>query len=88
MDARQRYGVQASGACRIESKQKDPKITYAPEVPMSGFGAQAYAGDQAKSGPVQNGNGHQGSGEYDLSEGELKDLVGEVTRRIVESLKR
>lgn len=88
MDARTRYGVQASGACRIESRQKDPKVTYAPEVPMTGFGAGAYAGDEAKSGQTKNGNSSGANGEYDLSEGELKDLVGEVTRRIVESLKR
>lgn len=92
MDARTRYGVLASGACRIESKAKDPNVTYAPEVPMTGFGAAAYAGDEAKSGLTKNGsNGqsnNQSNGDYDLSEGELKDLVSEVTKRIVEGLKR
>lgn len=87
MDARERYGVLANGACRIESKKENPKITYAPEVPMTGFGAAAYAGDEAKAGQRKS-NGTQTNGEYDISEGELKDLISEVTRRIVENLKQ
>jgi L-fuculose-phosphate aldolase len=77
VEARSRYGVRASGGCRIEYQEKDANVTYAPEVPMSGAGGAAYAADNENSG-----------GEVDLSEDELRALVGEVARRVVEKMGR
>ncbi len=93
MDARARYGVVASGACRIETRDKNPKVSYAPDVPRTGFGAAAYAGD-ANAKPIEekaqvgNGNGKPSNSEVEINEGELQDLVREVTRRVLSGLQK
>jgi len=83
IDARARYGVIAGSGCRIEPKEKNPKVSYAPEVPMSGFGAAAYAGDATAAPP--NGKAAQ---EIEIDETELHDLVREVTRRVLSGLQK
>ena len=90
MDARARYGVIASGACRIETRETNPKVSYAPEVPQTGFGAAAYAGDaSAKSGEEKaRSNGKSSNGDIEINEGELQDLVREVTRRVLSGLQK
>jgi len=81
IDARARYGVQANGACRIEYKD----ATYAPEVPSTGFGAAAYAGD---SGAGSNGSSSSAGngGQVELSDAELRSVISEVARRVVEKI--
>jgi L-fuculose-phosphate aldolase len=89
MDARARYGVQAGGACRIEYKDKNKDVQYAPEVPRTGAGAAGYAadssggGNQVDAANVARGNGN---GQMSINEAELPDVIREVTRRVVEKL--
>ena len=79
IDARARYGVVAGAGCRIESKEKDPQVTYAPEVPRTGFGAAGYAGA---------GQPAAGSDMVNVDEGQVRDLVAEVTRRVLAGLQK
>ncbi len=89
IEARARYGVQAGAGCRIEYKEKNEDVSYAPEVPRTGSGAAAYAAqsdDNANLAPSSNGNTAGTGGSVDLSslsETELHDLVREVTQRVV-----
>ncbi|MBV9866047.1 MAG: class II aldolase/adducin family protein [Abitibacteriaceae bacterium] len=96
MEARARYGVQAGGSCRIEYKDKDKNVNYAPDVPRTGFGAAAYAGasdDNANARPsAQSNNAANGSNgkpaEIEIGEEELRRIIGEVARRVAESLQK
>jgi L-fuculose-phosphate aldolase len=89
MDARARYGVQAGGACRIEYKDKNKDVQYAPEVPRTGAGAAGYAadsndgGNQVDAASASRGNGN---GQMSINEAELPEVIREVTRRVVEKL--
>src|SRR5690606_38201470 len=84
VESRARYGVQAGGGCRIEYKD----ASYAPEVAMTGTGGAAYAADNVNARGATNAPSSKGSngGEIDLSEDELKAVVREVTRRIIEKM--
>ena len=100
MEARTRYGVQAGGSCRIEYKEKDKNVNYAPDVPRTGFGAPCSAGqsdDNANARPAarsnaaaQSSNGSNGkaSGEIEIGEEELRKVVSEVARRVAEQLQK
>lgn len=81
VEARARYGVQAGGGCRIEFKDKNEGVSYAPEVAMSGAGGAAYAADNV------NPSGGNGGNDVDLSEDELREVVREVARRVVEKIR-
>ena len=79
IDARARYGVIAGAGCRIESKEKDAAVTYAPEVPRTGFGAAGYAGASQPAAANDTLN---------VDEGQVRDLVAEVTRRVLAGLQK
>lgn len=76
VDARKRYGVQAGAGCRLEFKD----ASYAPEVPMTGGGAAAYAADS-------NPNGNGSNGQIEVSESDVAQLVSEITKRVVAQIK-